>query len=112
MILRALDEAVKALGIDKAPVVTLNHEEHLQAATGHIHILPAWLWALSGAKRCARSLFSNLPGAKTYIPRPPPAKKVSELINVPINIRIFPCIPIYPVKIILDLYFYRIKTFL
>jgi len=45
--LKALKEAMKELGISRAVVVTLGQEERLKTEAGLIHILPAWLWALS-----------------------------------------------------------------
>jgi len=45
--LKALAEAMNECGLNRGTVVTLNHEEHLETESGHIHILPAWLWALN-----------------------------------------------------------------
>jgi len=45
--LKALIEAMKETGLRNATMVSLNHEEHLETEAGEIHILPAWLWALS-----------------------------------------------------------------
>jgi len=45
--IKALEQAMKELALSKAVVVTLNHEEHLKTEAGLIHVLPAWLWALS-----------------------------------------------------------------
>ena len=44
--LRALVEAMEECRLKEATMVTLNLEEHLETASGHIHVLPAWLWAL------------------------------------------------------------------
>jgi hypothetical protein len=45
--LNALFEAMEERGKREATVVTLHHEEHLKNESGHIHIVPAWMWALS-----------------------------------------------------------------
>ncbi len=45
--LKALVEAMKECELKHATVVTQNQEEHLETEAGYIHILPAWLWALS-----------------------------------------------------------------
>jgi len=45
--IKALEEAMKELAVSKAVVVTLSHEERLKTEAGLIHVLPAWLWALS-----------------------------------------------------------------
>ncbi|MCD6186506.1 MAG: ATP-binding protein, partial [Deltaproteobacteria bacterium] len=44
--LNALFEAMRERGKREAIVITLHHEEHLKNESGHIHIMPAWLWAL------------------------------------------------------------------
>ncbi|MBW2099054.1 MAG: ATP-binding protein [Deltaproteobacteria bacterium] len=44
--LMALEETMKETGISEGVVVTLNHEKHLNTEAGHIHIMPAWLWAI------------------------------------------------------------------
>jgi predicted AAA+ superfamily ATPase len=44
--LTALTEAMDEYGIKKASVITLHQEEQLETRSGHIHIIPAWLWAL------------------------------------------------------------------
>ncbi|NVM23634.1 MAG: ATP-binding protein, partial [Desulfobacterales bacterium] len=44
--LKALLEAMEECKLKQATVVTLNLEERLETESGHIHILPAWLWAL------------------------------------------------------------------
>lgn len=45
--LKALFEAMDERGKREAIVITLHHEEQLKNESGHIHIIPAWLWALS-----------------------------------------------------------------
>ena len=44
--LNALFEAMEERGKREATVITLHHEEHLRNELGHIHIVPAWMWAL------------------------------------------------------------------
>ena len=47
--LKALFEAMEECEKRQATVITLHQEEHLQTKSGHIHIMPAWLWALSSS---------------------------------------------------------------
>ena len=45
--LKALFEAMEEHKKRQATIITLHQEEHLKTEFGHIHIMPAWLWAIS-----------------------------------------------------------------
>ena len=45
--LDALSEAMQECKLRKATIVTLSKEEYLETEYGAIHVLPAWLWAIS-----------------------------------------------------------------
>jgi hypothetical protein len=44
--LKALDEAMVELGLNRAVIVTLDQEENLETGCGRIEITPAWQWLL------------------------------------------------------------------
>jgi len=48
--LKALNDAMQECGLREAAVITLNEEEQLEAESGRIYVLPAWLWALRASK--------------------------------------------------------------
>ena len=52
LILEAICEAMKESGLRQGTVVTLNLEENIESEAGHIHIIPAWLWALCNRRIC------------------------------------------------------------
>ncbi len=45
--LRALDEAMKELGLDSATLVTLEDTDEVALSAGTVRVLPAWRWALN-----------------------------------------------------------------
>ena len=44
--LAALSEAMRECAIDKADIITMDHEEDIKTDSGYIKVSPAWLWAL------------------------------------------------------------------
>jgi hypothetical protein len=49
--LKALFEAMEECGKRQATVITLHQEEYLKTKSGHINIMPAWLWAISSSAK-------------------------------------------------------------
>ena len=45
--LNALSEAMKECGLKTGLLITLDQDETIKIGKNHIHILPAWLWALT-----------------------------------------------------------------
>ena len=48
--MRALDEAMEELTLDRALLVTLDEERNLTRSSGLVSILPAWRFALDPRK--------------------------------------------------------------
>ena len=57
--LKALFEAMEECKLRRATVVTLNQEEHLETDSGHIDILPAWLWAITISQDHVKQAFMS-----------------------------------------------------
>jgi predicted AAA+ superfamily ATPase len=48
---RALDAAMRELGIEEATIVTMNDAESIQTDAGTIRVIPAWRWLIEGPDR-------------------------------------------------------------
>jgi predicted AAA+ superfamily ATPase len=49
--LRALEEAMKGLGIERGTLVTLREEGRERLGSGEVRIVPAWRWFLEEEPR-------------------------------------------------------------